>query len=256
MARWIVKAAIQRLLGFLPGRHFWNGLIQERISKSTQLKKSTFEKMLRTTHQHYAYFLQHSGFSPGDPFTVFELGTGWHPILPVALFLCGARTVWTFDIAPLLKMHRVKETLEMFVEHHQSGQLQELLPHADAQRVDQLYSLKPEKYQTPQELLASIQIDARTGNAAQSGLEQSSIDLIVSNVVLEYITPEPMTTIFQELHRLASANAVMSHDVDLADQYAYFDSSITPYNFLRFSPLIWRISNNPFIPLNRLQGSD
>ena len=48
----------------------------------------------------------------------------------------------------------------------------------------------------------------------------------------------------------------MSHWIDLSDEYAYFDSKITPYNFLRFSPQSWRWINNPLIPLNRMRISD
>ena len=48
----------------------------------------------------------------------------------------------------------------------------------------------------------------------------------------------------------------MSHEVDMIDEYSYFDSSITPFNFLRFSDRAWRLINNPLIPLNRLRVSD
>jgi hypothetical protein len=48
----------------------------------------------------------------------------------------------------------------------------------------------------------------------------------------------------------------MSHEVDMSDEYSYFDSSITAFNFLRFSDRAWRLINNPLIPLNRLRVSD
>jgi hypothetical protein len=48
----------------------------------------------------------------------------------------------------------------------------------------------------------------------------------------------------------------MSHEVDTVDEYSYFDSAITPFNFSRFSDRAWRLINNPLIPLNRLRVAD
>ena len=48
----------------------------------------------------------------------------------------------------------------------------------------------------------------------------------------------------------------MSHYIGLADQYASFDNSITPFNFLNYSEKKWKWYNNPIIPQSRLRISD
>lgn len=48
----------------------------------------------------------------------------------------------------------------------------------------------------------------------------------------------------------------MSHFIDLVDHYAHFDRRLTPYNFLRFRPGVWRLLNNPLQYQNRLRVSD
>jgi hypothetical protein len=108
----------------------------------------------------------------------------------------------------------------------------------------------------PAELLDPLGIHYRIGNAGQSGLPEQSVNLIVSNVVFEYLSPAPLSEIMQEFRRIAAPDAVMSHSIDLRDQYASFDSRITFFNFLRFSDRQWRWLNNPIIPLNRLRISD
>ena len=78
----------------------------------------------------------------------------------------------------------------------------------------------------------------------------------MSDVVFEYLSPEELFEILQEFRRIAAPDAVMSHTIDLGDQYATYDFGITKFNFLRFSDRLWRWLNNPIIPLNRLRISD
>jgi hypothetical protein len=108
----------------------------------------------------------------------------------------------------------------------------------------------------PAELLERLGIYYRIGNASRSGLPPQSVDLIVSDVVFEYLSPEELFEILKEFRRIAAPGAVMSHTISLDDQYAAYDSAITQFNFLRFSDWAWRWLNNPIIPLNRLRISD
>jgi hypothetical protein len=94
------------------------------------------------------------------------------------------------------------------------------------------------------------------GDARRSGLAGASIDLIASTDVLEYIPRDVLLGLLVEFRRISSPQGVMSHKVDLTDEYAFFGSSITPFNFLRFSDRAWQLINNPLIPLPRLRVSD
>jgi hypothetical protein len=44
--------------------------------------------------------------------------------------------------------------------------------------------------------------------------------------------------------------------VRLADQYASFDRSITPFNCIRYTARQWRFLNNPIVPQSRLRPAD
>ena len=48
----------------------------------------------------------------------------------------------------------------------------------------------------------------------------------------------------------------MSHFIDMSDHFAHFDSSITIYNFLKFSSKTWGIMDNSIQPQNRLRHRD
>jgi Methyltransferase domain len=259
MGSWLVKALVQRGIGALPNPHYWNELLQDRVTHSLDLTKERFEISLRNCQNHLEQLQRSGSTATSNSFSAFELGTGWFPTVSIGLFLCGAREVWTWDIAPFLTCDRLKLTIRRFLGLEQG---QGPLGHFPAlpERLSRLREVmalceSPEGL-GPAETLERLGIYYRIGNASRSGLPPQSVDLIVSDVVFEYLSPEELFEILQEFRRIAAPDAVMSHTISLDDQYAAYDPGITQFNFLRFSDRAWRWLNNPIIPLNRLRVSD
>jgi hypothetical protein len=257
VASWLLKAMVQRGIGALPYRHFWNGLLQEWVTRSTRLGDGVFFENLRNCQIHLANLRRFSPVAPRS-FSAFELGTGWFPVVPIGLFLCGAREVWTWDIAPLLRRDRLKGVIARFLELEQKQLLRSRLD-ALPERIRALREVMmgcDSPKNKPAQLLERLNIHYRIGNATRSGLPSASIDLIVSDVVLEHPSPAELSDLLREFRRIAAPEAVMSHSIALNDQYSARDPRITEFNFLRFSDRVWYWLNNPIIPLNRLRISD
>jgi hypothetical protein len=259
MASWLVKALVQRGIGALPNPQYWNGLFQDRVTHSLDLTEERFEASLYNCRNHLEQLERYGSTAARSSFSAFELGTGWFPTVAIGLFLCGAREVWTWDIAPLLRRDRLKLTIRRFLEleQEQGGRVHF---HALPERLTRLREVMalcelPDG-PGPAELLERLGIHYRIGNASRSGLPPQSVELIVSDVVFEYLSPEQLVEILREFRRIAAPDAVMSHTISLDDQYASYDSGITQFNFLRFPDWAWRCLNNPIIPLNRLRISD
>ena len=256
MPRWWIKAAIQRGISLLPGRNSWNGLFQEHVTRSMESTDSRFESHLKKARTHLEHYRTHASGGRTVPRMVLELGTGWHAVFPVAMFLAGAEEVWTWDIARLLKRHRLQQALNHFLSRARDNRLSELFPQARPERVAQLAEAAGGDGSDPYALLRQLNIRAMVGDARYSGLPAQSIDLITSTDVLEYIPRDGLLGLFGEFKRVAAPHGVMSHLVDMIDEYSFFDSSITAFNFLKFSDRAWRLINNPLIPLTRLRVSD
>jgi len=217
---------------------------------------SRFESQLKKSRTHLEYYRTHTLGRQLVPRTVLELGTGWHGVFPVAMFLAGAEEIWTWDITRLLTRHRLQQALNHFLSRDRNNRLSELFPQARPERVAQLSAAAAGDWSDPYALLRQLNVRAMVGDARHSGLPEGTIDLIASTVVLEYIPRDVLLGLLCEFSRAAAPHGVMSHEVDMIDQYSFFDSSITPFNFLRFSDRAWRLINNPLIPLNRLRVSD
>jgi hypothetical protein len=253
---WLIKSLLQRAFSVLPASHWWNALFQQYITQSLALTPERFETRVEFSRRHLDQFLEVRPQCQRD-FTVLEIGTGWYPVVPVALYLCGAREVSTFDIAPLLRPSRVHQMLVRFDQYERSGKLKKLLPRALPERIAVLQqALSMAQTQSCQELLNRLGITVHVRDAQNTGLPDRSIDLFVSTGVLEYIPRPVLASILKECRRLGSSNAVQSHYLNLVDQFSYFDRSITPFNFLKFSSRRWSYFNSPLTWQNRLRISD
>jgi hypothetical protein len=253
---WIIKAALQHIIGWLPRSYWWNGLFQKYVSKSYYPSRESFQSKLGCCRQHLDHYLKFSP-APQSRFKALELGTGPWPIVPLGLYLCGAAEIWTYDLVPVLRSDTLKRTIELFQDFRREGSLERILGKVAQDRFLSLEGLMGQvEAETPAHLLESLNIHVRVSDARTTTLPGKSIDLIFSTVVLEMISPTTLAGLLAEFERVASLNAVMTHYVGLADQYASFDKSITPYNFLKYSDRQWNILGNPIIPHSRLRIPD
>jgi hypothetical protein len=258
MPHWMFKALLQKSISLLPMSDAVNNFFQDHVTRTTnRLGTEAFETKLRQGRRHLEEYLAAAG-TAAPPASVLELGTGWFPIIPTVLFLAGVPRIFTMDRSDMLRQDRLIATLQRFLEYHRSGRLAEMLPHARPERMALLEEIadlcSPEA--RPADILARLGIDYRTGDARRLPLPDHSVDFVFSNWVIGFI-PEPVLAgMFTEFRRVARPGAIMSHFVDCADLYAFFDRRITPYNFLRYSRRTWSLLNNGVQYLNRLRVSD
>ena len=255
MPHWLIKSAIHHVLYRLPQRQKWNRLFQKYVTHSVFLSAEKFETKVKECHRHWSGFRE---INPNTPeFTAFELGTGWFPIIPAGLYLCGAKKVWTVDIDPMLRPEALRQMLTFFKQYSTDGKLREMLPGLQNARVANLIGLLDyASSEPPEQLLKRIQIECLALDAQSTPVPPGSIDLYLSSAVLEYIPPPVLKGIFKEAWRVLVGEGIMSHRLNLIDQFAYFDRSIGSYNFLRFSDKQWRWRNSPMIWQNRMRISD
>src|SRR2546423_590424 len=158
MPHWLIKSALQRAISLLPASHFWNELFQRYVTHSLDLTPARFDMRLDYCRIHLENFLELRP-SRGHDFTAFELGTGWFPVVPAGLFLCGATRISTFDIAPLLSRQRLKEMFNIFEKYEHSGRLQKLLPRLLPQRLERFREIAREvETSAPEKVLQRMDV--------------------------------------------------------------------------------------------------
>ena len=73
-----------------------------------------------------------------------------------------------------------------------------------------------------------------------SDIESNSIDLILSNSVLEHVAVDDFSALINNLNRVLKPEACMLHIVDYKDHFFKY-----PYHFLQFSNVVWNRYLNP-----------
>jgi hypothetical protein len=255
MPHWLLKAAAQGAIAAAPMGDRLDRAARVHVTRSLTLGEQAFATKLRQCRRHIGRVraLRATRFRP----RALELGTGWYPIVPIGLWLCGAERVTTIDKNPLLEPERVRHTVRLYERAIRTGALDRLLPGAWAGRVAALRDAAAWiDEEEPEALLARLGVDVIVGDARETGLDDGSIDLVVSNNTFEHVPPDVLLDILREFRRISAPRAVMSHFVDMADHYAYFDRRLSQYHYLRFSNRAWRLLNGGIQYQSRLRISD
>jgi SAM-dependent methyltransferase len=250
---WKLKAAVQRVCAALPvGREAVYYSLQRTFG---QLRDPDRPLMMQQAAALMATELRAHGFDLRDK-RVMEVGTGWRVDLPIGLHLCGARSVVTYDLRRYLKPRLVMSAVAMLVRRRKAvGEaFRELVDPAEVDRrldrlgqagnVRELFRLAGIEYRAP-------------ADAVRTGLPAASVDLHMSFTVLQHIPYTVLVDILREASRVLAPNGLACHHIDLSDQFAQADPSISRTNFLRFSDEEWaQYSSNQFAYHNRLRVPD
>lgn len=250
---WRIKGLIQKALGPLPGGETLHYRLQRRFGGLQD-----FHKELATKVDDWRIMVRHlrdAGVVIADS-RFFEIGTGWYPTFPFALYLAGARRITTYDLNRHLQDDLVRAAVKEL-----GGFLKAIAEDSG--------SGLAEVQVRYQRLAAAIDADADLGEATGGRIRYSApadatattladgeVDVVFSNSVLEHVPPEAIAAMYRESMRILSPGGIMFHSVNCGDHYSYVDSSIHQLNYLRYSDRAWKLWNNAFLYQNRMRAHE
>lgn len=247
---WRAKGLLQKGLSLAPGGVRLNTWLQHVLGKLKDYDGHVAGKISdwATTMG----YLSDAGFRVRDA-RLMEIGTGWHPALPLCFILAGARSVATFDIVRLLGEAEIFRLLGSLCNHvpriaevageNAAAVHARLMELRRSKNLNQLLDNSGIEYYAP--------ADGRT-----TGLPPDSVDLVYSNSVLEHVPREIIRGLMIESFRVLKPGGLVLHNVGCNDHYAFFDKSISFVNFLQFGEREWRLWNNPIQYQNRLRAPE
>lgn len=249
MKIWVIKAIVQKLISFLPGSRYIN-LFFQMITGRLKLNREIFFDKLDHLKQHLNNYSNLSGTQ--IPENIIELGTGWFPVIPVGFYLSGSNKIITTDIHFHVRKKFILETLKSFLDLYEEGVLSNYLETIIPSRIEKIRKLLlSEEVMDSATIFNEMNIHPFTGSFVEMDLSDLTINLIVSNNTLEHVNPPEIRKIFQKMILLSSPGTILSHFIDMSDHFSHIDSSISVYNFLKFSDFAWIIINNSIQPQNR-----
>ncbi|RMG21063.1 MAG: class I SAM-dependent methyltransferase [Bacteroidetes bacterium] len=248
MPHWLIKASVQKIISALPASQQLNTLLQRHVSGQLRLRPDFVADRLEHVSRHlHAYQEQHGQV----PQRVLEIGTGWYPLVPLGLYLCGVSCIYSLDVQPLLQIKQLHHLLAYLRRDLGRKRLTAMLPGLLPQRLERLQvANRCHKLEQLGEALGLFFIN---GDARSLHFEDDHFDLIVSNNTFEHISPTVLAAMLPELQRVLRPGGIMSHYIDLVDHYSYFDSRLPAFHFLQYSQRAWKWIENPLQAQNRLR---
>jgi len=159
---------------------------------------------------------------------VIEIGSGWLPIFPFLLkSKSDVNKIFTFDINEHYSKKRVLAITKQF---------------------DQLkYSSNDSKYCLPD----FIEYHPKT-NFINAEINKN-VSVVFSRFVLEHVKPNDIFLMHKKIHKELKDGVKIIHHISPSDHRAYTDSSLSYYDFLKYSQSEWDKIQTKFDYHNRLR---
>ncbi len=243
----ICKCYLQKLFSILPNGEVHNYYFQKYITKKIPVDDRIFLARFKLAQYHFEKFAQYANPKTNE-WSYYEFGSGWDLMNPIGLSLLGMKKLYCIDIKDLIFPDILADTIKRLYLLKDKMPFNYILPqrrelHSKSNCREALKDVFNIHYKAP--------IDAR-----ETGLADSSIDFIGSNNTFEHIPISDILPILLECHRILKANGIFSIAIDYGDHWSHFDSNISRYNFLKFSPRQWEKYNPSLHFQNRLRHKD
>jgi SAM-dependent methyltransferase len=179
-----------------------------------------------------------------------EIGSGWHPILPLMFRLAGCAHVALTDVHALLQRESIKSAVG-FLRKHKAEIVRDLpVSEEDFEKI-----LGVDLKGTLEDMLTALGLSYHVITDGWRGIPP--VDVIFSHTCLEHIAPDQLRRIFKEARTHLKPGGVMSHGIDHTDHRANRDRHLSRIDFLRYSDNIWNmLCVDPQDYCNRLRHSD
>jgi len=257
--RWIAKASVQKLASITPDPDLWNHRMQSFFGRDV-LSATDVINRAEMMARHLGA-ISHAGIRHGRegferPLTFVEVGTGWHPVVPILLFLLGADSVVSVDHVDHSSDEKLIETIELIGRCLADGSLPAVLPAMSDDRLEAFEELRQSAgRRAASEVMATLRLESKVSDIRELHIDRP-IDVVVSNHVFEHIPADMLPPILTACWELCAPSGVMSHTIDLIDHGHYVDPRLSQFNYLRFSPRQWKLVGNDIQHENRLRRPD
>ena len=180
-----------------------------------------------------------------------DLGSGWHPTIPLLLSRIGLRNQVLVDINPLMTYDTLRDAVTLvneLVDHpnHPANPLikEKTLP-------------DPSGHEDLQSLLDQFSMTYQAPYLKWAATTEVRFDLVTCTQVLMHIDRPLLDKVFKLVHDLLKPGGLFMVPVHLFDIYSNSDPNISIYNHLRYSKRFWRsVVCSDIMSFNRLKSPD
>jgi hypothetical protein len=215
---WKLKAMTFLAFDLLPRADEAHRLIQRHVTGSAYRDMSGRDNRYKTVFLRHLNEFKKSG-KPLDEISYLEFGAGYDLAANIFYYCMGVERQTLVDIVPIMQRDQVGRMVDWYRDNPPPGAVRQ--PVNDLARMGISYN-------------APMRLQDLRGK----------FDVISTIDTMEHIPPSDVPEIARCCKNYLSDHGVCVMSIDYTDHYSHTDSSITPYNFLRYSNAGWRPYNS------------
>ncbi|MFA7359941.1 MAG: methyltransferase domain-containing protein [Candidatus Kapaibacterium sp.] len=242
-----IKRQIQNILSRVPGGERVNLWMQMNITKGLPVSDDILASKIEAGKIHLENYLKYNKENNKNisGLSSFEFGAGYDLIVPYVFSFMKLSNIYCVDIKNKASAYLLNDALK---------RLPAMLSYHEVKKTG-LYEITHKNLISDLKKNYNIHYMAPM-DAGNTNLRDESIDLVVSNATLEHIPKDSIKAILKESYRILKPGGILSHAIDYKDHWAYIDSNLSYYNFLKYSDQIWKYKNPSLNYQNRLRHRD
>jgi SAM-dependent methyltransferase len=245
--RWLAKALVQKTLSYAPRSDDLNYVVQRRVYRSLPAGDAHARTKFARARQQFETFLEYGAVDDPARAVFYEFGVGWDLRVPLSYYVLGVDRQILVDLHPHARPELVNDSIR---------RLDAATPSFEAEVGRPLRTVGAPEIERTVDLERLGITYLAPCDAGDTRLADGSVDFVSSTDTLEHVPPEDIARILSECRRLLRPGGVLSCRIDLEDHYSRFDSSISRFNFLRYSDRAWAVVNSSLHYQNRLRYPD
>lgn len=236
---WRVKASIQSVFSHLPRGDWLNYQLQRWVTRTLPVSDVELAAQVAKAQRNIEAYERH-GPKEISAARLYEFGAGWDLLIPMVHYAMGVNEQLLIDLKPLARLDLVSDI---------AGRLRSGMGTLGLKRPPQLGLAS-----TVSSLVSPIGVTySAPRDARATMLPAGRFDFITSTDVMEHVPQEDVLPLLRECRRILAPGGVMRIRIDYQDHYWYFDSRVSPYNFLSYDDRAWRRFNPPLHFQNRIR---
>lgn len=248
---WRLKSFQFKVFSALPGGTRLYNFAQDHITKSTHASTARVEQKIKVGLDFWDWLeAQHLSEQLVNG-RLLDMGSGWHPTIPVLWHSFGNNDQTLADICPNMNARQVADTIACYREivenpHWTHRSSLKRLPGTPAtSSPDAASALRP----------MGIHYEAPYGDYLQK--RPDHFDMVICTQVLQHIPKAVHLQIFKELFHCMKPGAFFHATVHFVGQFRSPDLRHGQYEHLVPSPATWdKWINSSLMGFNRLKGPD
>lgn len=252
LPRWRRRVLAFRLLGLVPSAPVVVDVIRQAAGR---MRAYDFSRSLESSRDIIEILRAEQVSIEG--MHALELGTGWHPVVPIVLYGLGSERLVLSDVTAHVRRAQVAESVDYCLSHAQL--FAEIAGRSSSQEMEQRWRalLPVDKSWRQRWNDLGIEYVAPYDLSKANKYPANSFDVIYSHSCIGFIPREDFGSVVSEMHRLLRPDGISCHVVDLTDDHANLDASIGPLDFLKYDEATWqRIGNCRLHYQNRFRPRD